>query len=216
MLIHFAEQGDPLFLLGKAWNPNQVSKVIGKISGVDAMILANRDLVNKRGAALRESRSLRARAQEGSEKLEAYAGLDEHVAILEEAEALLAEIREDERKMSDAMGLLRLMRDRRIRMAQEERYATEVQKAIRFADESNLLDDMVTMATVTDTMRGIERRENAERGELALAEKARTEAAKYQKMLSEIADSDELVCRLCGGPAHAECREAIRRSAEEL
>ena len=58
--IHFSEQADPWFLLApSAWTASKVSRIIGRISGVDALLLANRDLVNKRSAISREAKTLR-------------------------------------------------------------------------------------------------------------------------------------------------------------
>lgn len=168
--VHFSEQAEDWFLVGRNWTPSQISKVIGKISGVDALILANRDLVNERVACNRESKSLRTRINEGEQNLADYDGLDRAVEALDQIEVLLSEVVEDERAVAESMTLLKRVRDKRLAKEQSESALVLVTRVVEFVDDCGLLDDYEVLGEATLLLDEIEEREAALGAEAETAE----------------------------------------------
>jgi len=213
--INFSRQDDPWFLLApQAWTPDRVSKVIGQISGVDALILANKDLVNKRVALNREARSARERSEESREQLKDYENLDEINDLVGQAKLKLAGIQEDKLKLTKALGLVRRIAEARRTLKRLDPYTKALKVAVRYADSSNLLPNARRLGKAEEIASKLDKLRVKQNKSKNTVELARGRLQGCCDLLAEFAKDDKLQCPLCGGPAHKGCRTAIARQAK--
>lgn len=211
--INVAEQDEGWFLVGRHWTPSMVSRVIGKMSGIDALILASREVVANRVVANREVANHERWVSEGEENLREFDYLNRATEILEEIDELLTQTEEDEESVSKVMALLKTIRVKRLEMEETKRYLNAVRGAIELVDETNLLTDFDNRARIKDFENEVTRRAHARDYALKQAQKAQESLKEHKAGLGSLAQDSGLLCPLCGLSAHKECRAALEEEA---
>lgn len=212
--IHFAEQAEPWFLLSPSlWTPAKVSKVIGRIAGIDALILANRDLVNQRTASNREVKRLKAAIDENEKRLETFPDLDRIHIVLEKVVARGSLARERTKRLEKSKRLIKEVAERRRRIKQLTPTTEAINEALNMVDHLDLHDGLDRLQKAEQLTKGVERG----RSDLA---RIKERVGKAKKRLTDMAKElielsrGKLICGLCGGEAHPDCREALARQAK--
>lgn len=213
--INFSMQDDPWFLLSAAWTPSRVAKVVGKISGVDTLILAQRDLVQDRNWTKKEVKDSSAGISTAEEAL---TGLE----WVSEAREVLDSVRDS---YDDLVGLKRSLRDaeaavatlRRLRNRQaglQARHAALAEFALDLG-ERGYEEDVTRLESAEALLSRVS--ELNEQAGLATQrhEGARRDLARASADLRALAKEGGVACPLCNGEAHAGCLEGLAREAEE-
>lgn len=213
--INFAEQDDPWFLLNPStWTPGKVSKVIGKISGVDALILGNRDLVSARVAKEREAKAARGEADTHRGQLGRYDTLDAEAAVLDEAEAKHAALLKKQRALQEATTLLRRVVERKAqlpRVRERVKLLTAVKTGIKAEKLMEKLDRLAQAQLGLARVEELRARQSQHHAKVA---RLREQLGSLGKRLAALAKADDLLCPLCGGTAHEGCRASLGAQGE--
>lgn len=212
--VNFAEQSkESWFLLSNPpWTPGAVTKVIGRVSGIDALILANRDLVNARVAHDREAKRAAQAVEAKRAELEAFAGLAPARELLGRAAARLREVEAGRKVLVDASRLLKGVQEDRVRLARSRALSVVAARAVERADELGLVENLARIAEAEALTRAIKDLADRKRAADARAAQARAEVEAGLAELAAMADG-ALACPLCGGDAHPECRTTLRAQA---
>lgn len=185
--VHFSTQGDNWFLVGPKWSATQVSKVIAKISGVDALILANKDLVSEQRTNNRQVKEFKERVLKCETSLERFEGVEEAAEMLAEAEEFMDKVTEDERVLGQVMSLLGRIRENRLAKERALETLGAYEALVEFADESNLLGDQEALVEVLELDEEINERSSSvvEETKIALALRALVDHADETNLLED-------------------------------
>jgi len=202
VLIHFSEQGEPWFLLAPmAWTPAKVSKVIGRISGVDALILANRDLVNRRTTLNREAKTSRSEEVSIKTELEDYENLDDALARLADAEECLGRITKAKQTLQSAIVLIRIAAETSRALVTIRSEHDALSGVVEYAD-GGYLDRVEKLCGVESFQGKVDHLTDRKASADSEADEARADLQTAIIALEDLADSEGLVCPLCGKGAH--------------
>lgn len=214
--IHFAQQAEGWFLLAPAaWTPGKVSKVIGRISGIDTILLANSDLVNGRIAQEREESRCRATVLEESERADTLRWTLDAREIIDEAKETWEGVQEATTKIERARSQGRRLRDSREALRAANEFLDAARQAVELADSLDL-------ESKTRSLQDAQRHQ-AKLGKLRTRHTACVDAQgdlseeleRCAEELREIAGDEALECPLCGKPAHVDCRRELAHQALE-
>jgi len=213
--IQFAEQDDPWFLLSKSWSPGRVAKVVGKISGVDALILGQRDVMLERNSQRKVLKDATAVEESAQQALEGLSWAREARERLDSA--LVVERRLTGRKRSLATSQRHVvhLRGLRLRQAAVQGVYGALKQVCLEVDESGYLADLGRLREATARHREVERtteRLERVRAEHVAAKEQLTYAAKELKKAARAGGTE---CPLCGQGSHPGCLEGLAREAEE-
>lgn len=213
--IQIADQDDSRFLVSPDWTPGKVAKVIGKVSGVDAMILAKRDLVQKRRSLQAAIKVETERMEEAEESLSSLLWVDQARNDLDHAEECDRALQATRRSFSAADGIL--SRLRRVRG----------QQAV-LASRAEALDDLREVLEDSEWEELLEALERAEEIALSLGDtqeeidalddrrkELQEDLRNAARSLKSKAKAGSATCPLCDEPAHEGCLEGLARDAEE-
>lgn len=215
--IHFAEQAEPWFLLANPpWTSGEVSKVIGRVSGVDALILANRDLINKRNKIGSEARSLRDRADELRGRLEEFEWVDAAAVALAEIEEVSGSLTSSRERLRQAIRHGERFKEAKAALAEAERRAAALRAAEDHISSSSIDGALSVLMEASRILTRVDALKStlAGAGERKAALRERLDSLVSDLM--EAAKDSDLECPLCGGPAHLGCRKALIMQADEL
>lgn len=212
--VQFAEQSDPWFLLASPpWTPGKVTRVVGKIAGLDTLILANRALEHDRLDANRREKACRLAVADQRRALEEYVGLDRAMELVARAAAKLEEAKAVRRRIEEAKAIAARMRARKETVARARAEVAELRPVVTRADELGLLELLETESRVDQATADVQRSLAVSKEALARVAKAKDEVRAAKAALKQLVADGELVCSTCGGPIHAECREALALEA---
>jgi len=213
--INFSEQGEPWFLLSPlAWTGSRVSKVVGQISGVDALTSGCRDLVYLRGVRRRDAKRARERIEERRGVLEEFEDLDARGKILKRAETKLVQVGRAERLLKEAVRLT----------SRAEELGQDLEKAREAVAASSRVSVWVEAGEFLEDLARLERAEKLHvraeslRVDLERAQQGRAETrkrlSKHAIELTKLARTGR-VCSVCGGAPHRECVVALKAQAQD-
>lgn len=212
--IHFAEQGKAWFLLDPdAWNATRVSKVIGRISGVEALLFANRDLVNKRNSISRDVKEAKAAIEEYEREISQLAWVDHAAELVEQAEVVEARLRDNRAKLDLATKLMLRLKQTREREIAATKAVSAQQGVAKFLKTSKLAERVAKLIEVERLLEEWDRLEHALKQADGKVELASGRLEGCASLLADIARDDTLTCPLCGQSAHKECRIQIAKQA---
>lgn len=213
--IQVAEQAEPWFLLSSPpWSPSKVSRVVGKISGLDALINANRDLVNRKVAYDREAKSCARTADDYEAELMRFETIDEQRRLVGEAEGLMDTIETNRQRLARASELVKSISVRKKSLKHVEAFLDAVDAPIA---RLSAIELGVKRSTYKEAERILEKIKSLtikkNNAELKFKD-AQNELEKLGRQLKKTAKSGELKCPLCGEYIHAACRAAIEEQAK--
>jgi hypothetical protein len=212
--VQFAEQGDPWFLLASPpWTPGTVTKVVGKIAGLDTLILANRALERDRIDAGRRQKGHLQAAADQRRALGEYAGLDRARELVAKAGTALERAKGLRRRIDEARALAARMKARKEAAARARAEVAELRPAVARAEELGLLELLESESRVDQAMADINRSLAVEKEAIMRLGRAKDEVRAAKAELKKLAKDGELICATCGGPIHDECREALALEA---
>ncbi len=214
--LNVAEQKDPWFLLvSPPWTPGKTTKVIGVVSGVEALILGNRDMVlmkQRENGLVKASTEAVAKAEE---ELKEFVALDEGQALVAQASEVLAKLVAERTHLDQATNLLKSIAAARAKAARVAVLAEAAQACLELGQSLGLLDDVDKLANARDLERLVltKQQQVVRAQETLRTARERVEAEKAAMIAA--ATGGDLMCPLCGESAHGECREAILEQARE-
>lgn len=213
---NISQQDDPWFLLSNPpWTPMKVTKVIGHVSGIDALILANKDVVLEHGRCRNQVKSHHDRADELRVELEKYATIEEARKLADQAQEKLAELKQGMETFEKATNILRGIVASRERFKKAQAAATVLRKATDRAEQLDLVANMEKLAQAEQVLQRVEWNQRAIEGNATKKTGLLEELHRLQTELTELADADDLRCPLCGEKAHSACRSSLKRQAGE-
>ncbi len=211
--IQISAQDEDRFLLSRAWTPGKVSKIIGRISGVDALILAQRDLVNNRNSKRKDVKRYTAEVEEASDSLACLGWVSDASRLLKRAQRLDKAATETARKIVDAERAIKSLRDLRAEQTRLSTYhavleeSVEAITAIDIGSTREALNAAMVLEGNLSTLRS--RKEKHERQATEFVELIET----LTEQIEEEAEAGDVVCPLCQGPAHDGCLESLAQRA---
>ena len=211
--LQFVPQDDDRFLLGPGWTPAKVSRIVGKISGVDALILAQRDLASEKTLKNREVKKATAEIAELDAKLEELAWVPDATRALKRASKQAKAVSRTSGEISEAERTIGRLRSLRQEQAAERSYHrslvenVEALDAIPLARTASKLADVKALWSTLETLRSRKTGIEEKREKLATKIEADTQE------LESLAESGAVLCPLCGGPAHDGCIESLAERA---
>jgi hypothetical protein len=212
--VQFAEQADPWFLLANPpWTPGKVTKVVGKIAGLDGLILANRTLERERQGEEGEGRRLALAIADQRRALGEYAGLDRALALCARAEEAFRAIEAKRERIGEAKEILARLKARKEEVARQRELAARLRPALARAAELRLPEFLDRLASARDALAALERLEERVGGAKQRVVAAKQALAVAREGVESVA-TGEFECPLCGGAAHAECRARLAAEAK--
>lgn len=211
--LNVVEQKDPWFLLvSPPWTPAKTTKVIGVISGVDALILGNRDIVLAEARTRKDIKQYTAAAEVARAELAQFSGLDAAQVLLTRAAEKMQAARDKRAKLQAAAPMLRSIAALREKLASRRAREAPTRAAIDRAAELDIVGRLESLdrAQALQGTAAITLSRLDAVGQRIIALK-QNEAA-LVKALAEAADADG-VCPHCGGPVHEECKAVLRAQA---
>lgn len=213
--IQFAEQSDPWFLLSSAYTPSMVSRTIGKVSGISALLLANRDLSHQIKAAAREIKSYTDRIEEAEVSLARFERYERAQEVLEQAREILDRIAESKATLAKAAVFLKGVAKRRRRIESLGEFISSATEAGEHIDETRVLDSVDRLNEIRKAQKRIGKLRKGKQAAHDRAEAANWELIECREELSDLITKG-LVCPLCGGDAHPSCKKALKAQAERF
>lgn len=212
--IQVAEQAEPWFLLSNPpWTAGQVSRVVGKISGLDALIAANRDLINRRTTFEREEkRSVRA-AQDLEVELKQFDTVAKQRSLMATAEGTMERVQEKRQRLRSASELITAIAEHKKLLKATEAFldaAGPLVEELGSIDLSGKREKLDRAESILDRVAGLKKRKAGVEGDHKKAQKALDQVA---RQLKQTAKSGDLTCPLCGESAHQECRSNMIEQA---
>jgi DNA repair ATPase RecN len=211
--LNVAEQDDPWFLLGRpAWSPAAVTKVIGRVAGLDALVLANRDLELEAKRERATAKEAGARATSLRAELAKHDGLDARLELLAAARLADKLARSLRSNLELAQSLLRTMAGARDARLTAQEATGPLREAVGRAEALDL--DGLNLRLWDARRAGTDfltAEENVRRAEIRTGfarEKVEAERAALLRLSPE-----GLTCATCGSSIHADCLENLRQAA---
>lgn len=209
--LNFAAQDDPWFLMGDAWGPTRVARVIGKVSGIDALIMALKDTKRLKSLAQDALKKSEDAQEDLAKKLGKLSWLDGASAALERVVAPLKSLETDEARLNEAEETLRRVGELRAKQKKAQAFVRPAREALKAIDALDIVADMDRLeAAEAEWVQVTKLQKVALANTSTVADLVKT-IAELEKSLDELAGDDELTCPLCGLPAHAECRRELKR-----
>lgn len=212
--VNLAEQSEPWFLLSNPpWNVGRVSRVVGKISGVDALILANKDLSHKRGVIKRERGYAEKRIEERQAEIEKRSWVVEADELVSEAEEKFNSLEKEKAKLKKSLLLLRSIREAKEKLKQKQRHMKKVAYILERIDSFDFdISDKLDRAVILTS--SITAKKNKKRKIESAREKSIENLEVWKGHLKKIISDHSLVCPLCGESAHEECISNLESQAK--
>lgn len=212
--LNFAQQAEPHFLLASPpWTPGKVSKVIGKISGIDALLIGARDLRLKRTALEREIKGNEAALGERRRKLDELPDLTLAQKIYEKAEVLVDRVESNRSRLETASRLLKEVREAREAVAAEKEFAKRASRVLDRVDSLDLLARMDLAERAESLVTRAEQRRQQVRNLRSQREGHKGALEGCVNLLKGLI-REGLVCPLCGEPQHGDCKKALVQVAK--
>jgi len=213
--INFSMQDDPWFLLSSAWSPSRVAKVVGKISGVDTLILAQRDVVQDRNWTKKEVNESTREVEAAQEALGALEWVEGARKVLDFIRGSYEAVVVLKRSLRDAEDAVKTLRTLRGRQASLQARHSALSEFVLDLEERDYDADVLRLSTAEGLQVGlkelrarageVEERHAAAKKDLLVASKA----------LHDLAQEGGVACPLCGGEAHAGCLEGLAAEARK-
>lgn len=214
--VHVAEQDEAAFLLAKSWTPTMVAKIVGRISGIDALVLANRDLNRKLTEAKGAAKRTRVRVDEFLGALEAFEGLDALEEKVKQAQGVADRLETNERRLEKANRALVRFREARAGLEHSRAHAEALGEALAHVEAAGLEEQLETLRRA---LRLQERVGTLESKTLASEHRANNALGRLEEcgdLLRALSEDEDLQCPLCGLSAHADCRSVLFMQGEAL
>ncbi len=215
--VHFAGQSEPWFLLqSPPWTPAATSKIIGRVSGIDPLILANRDLVNKRNRLSGEIKTLTARADEQRGRLDEFDGLDQLAVLLARAEETWSRLEANRKTLVTTMRLLERARAKQASLRLSRARVGKLSEVLEHVHRSEIEVKLGVLGEALELDARVDSLEARRVRVSNRAGRARKLLKTHAEALAALAGDEGLECPLCGEGAHEGCREALARAAREV
>lgn len=209
---HVSRQDEPWFLLSRpGWSPARVVRVIGSISGVDRLLSASRDQVNKRVALNKSLKATRIWTEEVAGRLSQFGDLDGASERLTGIKTSLERLENNEDRLKRVKRSLRSLRSKRDRFDKARGFVAPASNLL--AKAKPLLDNMALMDRATEIVENIERAKQGKKSARVRIRRLKEKITKERQALLALAGSSGLLCPLCGSGAHGECRAELERQA---
>lgn len=212
--VQFAEQADPWFLLANPpWTPGKITKIVGKAAGLDALILANRDLERERINENREATRTAKYAAKQRDDLKEFVGLDRALELVARAEAAFAEFQQKRARFQEAQVLLAQIKARRAAVDVIRARVVALRPVLERVTKLQIDQRRQRLA---EARGAFSRWATADQNQAAARKRLESSRSRVEAVAAEfeaLAKTGDLVCPLCSGPAHAECRARLVEEA---
>lgn len=214
---NFSFQDDGWFLLSGDWSAQRVAKAVGSVSGVDVLILANRDLTLESSRAQGKLKGLQARLAEIEAEIGTLDYLEEDRANLDAAEEALGGAEKAEKALGAARAAIDGLRALVGRQRAVKGFLEAARAAIGQAEQAGGFLEILARSEIAErAWSACVEVQQAVRDRRLSAQGLREELDQAIEDLREVARSDDLTCPICLGPAHKECRDALGDEADAV
>lgn len=211
--MNLSEQSDPWFLLANPpWSISKISRVVGKISGVDALLLANKDVAATGAAYKRAIKSHQEKIARLESQLEENMWVEEFDVDIGEAEGLLNECDENKKTISDSIELLKSIKAANKILKKDTDFLDLASPILQEVQSFDISANQVLDAVI-EISNGVKRKEMLYKKQLQWIEHRESELSEAKAELLEVIESD-VECPVCGESAHKECLSNLKKQAQ--
>jgi uncharacterized protein YoxC len=212
IILNISEQGDPWFMLSRpTWSKLTVARTIARACGIEDLMFAIKDCKSDVLENNREIKRLTKEVKKVEEKLNSdyFVNLDHLEETLDKTEKLYEKISLIDSRLESARSIFE-------QIADKERRLKRIDKAFEMLDPDSLTVDEEALAAweIKQEAYSIIKKLSSNRKKLSEFDSSmKTDNEELEVLTSELEEliDKELICPLCGHPAHQECKDFLKR-----